>query len=117
MSGKRRKPHARQRLRSARPRAGALKDRIVRQLTGRQQLVYDLTLAGLPIKQIAVRLGITARTVRNHRELIFRKLGVHCAIELAARFARRQLDAPSPAVASDGADGGGATIRGRRYIT
>jgi two-component system CheB/CheR fusion protein len=39
----------------------------------RQRQILDLVLAGFPSKNIAVDLGISRRTVDNHRAAIMRK--------------------------------------------
>jgi two-component system, chemotaxis family, CheB/CheR fusion protein len=44
-------------------------------LTSRQRQILDLVLAGHPSKNIAVDLGISQRTVDNHRAAIMRKTG------------------------------------------
>ena len=44
-------------------------------LTPRQRQILDLVLAGQPSKNIAVDLGISQRTVDNHRAAIMRKTG------------------------------------------
>jgi DNA-binding CsgD family transcriptional regulator len=44
-------------------------------LTLRQREILDLVLAGHPSKNIAVDLGISQRTVDNHRAAIMRKTG------------------------------------------
>jgi two-component system CheB/CheR fusion protein len=44
-------------------------------LSRRQRQVMDLVLAGHPNKNIAADLGISQRTVENHRALIMRKTG------------------------------------------
>jgi two-component system CheB/CheR fusion protein len=47
----------------------------VSSLTARQRQVLDLVLAGHPSKNIAADLGISQRTVDNHRAAIMRKTG------------------------------------------
>jgi two-component system, chemotaxis family, CheB/CheR fusion protein len=44
-------------------------------LTARQRQILDLVLAGNPSKNIAADLGISQRTVDNHRAAIMRKTG------------------------------------------
>ena len=44
-------------------------------LTGRQRQILDLVLAGHPSKNIAADLGISQRTVDNHRAAIMKKTG------------------------------------------
>jgi len=46
------------------------------QLTPRQRQILDLIVAGLPNKNIASDLGISQRTVENHRAEVMRKSGV-----------------------------------------
>jgi len=50
-------------------------DRFVMELTPRQLEVMNLVLAGHPSKNIAADLGISQRTVENHRAAIMRKAG------------------------------------------
>lgn len=52
-------------------------------LTERQQHVCDLLVLGLSSKEISARLGISPRTVEEHRAEVFRKMGVRNAVELA----------------------------------
>ena len=47
----------------------------VASLTNRQRQILDLVLAGHPSKNIAADLGISQRTVDNHRAAIMRKTG------------------------------------------
>ena len=47
----------------------------VASLTARQRQIMDLVLAGHPSKNIAADLGISQRTVDNHRAAIMKKTG------------------------------------------
>jgi len=47
----------------------------VASLTSRQRQILDLVLAGHPSKNIAADLGISQRTVDNHRAAIMKKTG------------------------------------------
>src|SRR5260370_39144914 len=56
-------------------------------LTARQRQIMDLVLAGHPSKNIAADLGISQRTVENHRAAVMKKTGSHslsALIRLAA---------------------------------
>ena len=44
-------------------------------LTARQRQIMELVLAGHPSKNIAADLGISQRTVENHRAAVMKKLG------------------------------------------
>jgi two-component system CheB/CheR fusion protein len=52
-------------------------------LTSRQLEIMDLVLAGHPSKNIAADLGISQRTVENHRAAVMRKMGAKSLPELA----------------------------------
>ncbi|WP_457797234.1 response regulator transcription factor [Methylocystis sp. S23] len=52
-------------------------------LTARQRQILELVLAGHPSKNIAADLGISQRTVENHRAAIMKKLGVKSLPALA----------------------------------
>jgi len=52
-------------------------------LTRRQRQVMELVLAGQPSKNIAVDLGISQRTVENHRAAIMKRTGSKCLPALA----------------------------------
>jgi two-component system CheB/CheR fusion protein len=55
----------------------------IARLTARQQQIMDMVLAGAPSKIIAADLGISQRTVENHRAVIMRKTGARSLPELA----------------------------------
>lgn len=73
----------------------AAKDSI-RQLTPRQHQIMDMVLAGHPSKNIASDLGISQRTVENHRSSIMQKTGAKSLPALA----RLVLAASSPVEAT-----------------
>ena len=52
-------------------------------LTARQHQIMNMVLAGHPSKNIAADLGISQRTVENHRAAIMRKAGTKSLPELA----------------------------------
>jgi DNA-binding CsgD family transcriptional regulator len=53
-------------------------------LTGRERQIGDLLLAGYASEAIALRLGISRHTVKDHRKNIFRKLRISSLAELFA---------------------------------
>ena len=55
----------------------------VAELTPRQHQVMDMVLAGHPSKNIAADLGISQRTVENHRAAVMHKMGAKSLPELA----------------------------------
>ena len=57
-------------------------------LTARETEILQLLAEGLSNKEIAQKASISAVTVRNHLEHIFRKLHVRCRTEAAAKFFR-----------------------------
>lgn len=58
----------------------------VANLTPRERQIMELVVAGDPSKNIAADLGISQRTVENHRASIMKKTGSKCIAALA-RFA------------------------------
>jgi DNA-binding NarL/FixJ family response regulator len=75
--------------------------RPVEQLTERERDVLALLAAGLPNKQIAVRLGISEKTVKGHLTSVFRRIGVDDRTQ-AALWAQQHglLDESGPTAAS-----------------
>jgi two-component system CheB/CheR fusion protein len=68
-------------------------------LTGRQRQIMDLVLAGHPSKNIAADLGISQRTVENHRAAIMARTGAKSLPELARlAIAASSTDAPEGVV-------------------
>ena len=66
-------------------------------LTPRQRQIMDLVLAGHPSKNIAADLGISQRTVENHRASIMKKTGTKslpALARLALAAAAHEADAP-----------------------
>ena len=61
-------------------------------LTPRQHQIMELVLAGHPSKNIAADLGISQRTVENHRASIMKKTGSKSVPALARSGARRCLE-------------------------
>ncbi len=59
--------------------------RRIADLTDRQRQVLDMVLAGHPSKNIAADLGISQRTVENHRAEIMHRMGVKSIPELARK--------------------------------
>lgn len=54
-------------------------------LTDRQRRVRDLVVEGLSNKQIGETLGISTRTVEEHRKAVYDKLDVRNAVELVRK--------------------------------
>ncbi len=52
-------------------------------LTDRQHQIMKLVLAGFPSKNIAVDLGVSQRTVENHRASTMKRTGAKSLPELA----------------------------------
>jgi DNA-binding CsgD family transcriptional regulator len=69
-------------------------------LTSRQADILELVAAGLPDKQIALRLGVSRRTVRTHLEKLFAEHGVRSRAEAVALWLRRS-SAPPPSRPAD----------------
>ncbi len=63
----------------------------VRSLTDREIEILNLIAAGLTAKEVADRMGITYKTVENHKQRIFGKLGVQNQAHAVAVAFRRGL--------------------------
>jgi two-component system CheB/CheR fusion protein len=74
-------------------RAGAADD--IARLTQRQREILDMVLAGQPSKNIAADLGISQRTVENHRAAIMRRTGAR-SLPALARLALAAAGNPPP---------------------
>jgi two-component system CheB/CheR fusion protein len=66
---------------------------LIASLTPRERQVLDLVIEGRPNKQMAHVLGISQRTVENHRAAVMKKLGARSLSQLV----RLTLDALPPA--------------------
>ena len=55
-------------------------------LTTRQREISDLIAKGWSNKEIGHKLGISRRTVEDHRGAIYDKLGVRNAVELTRKI-------------------------------
>jgi DNA-binding CsgD family transcriptional regulator len=55
-------------------------------LTGREREVAMLAATGLSSPQVAQSLGISTRTVDNHLQQVYRKLGISSRRELSVAF-------------------------------
>src|ERR1700757_2327411 len=66
-------------------------------LTGRQRQIMRLVLAGHPSKNIPADLGISQRTVENHRAAVMKKTGSH---SLSALIRLALAPAPGAGAAS-----------------
>jgi DNA-binding CsgD family transcriptional regulator len=68
-------------------------------LSAREKQVTQLLLRGCGSPQIALRLGISRHTVKDHRKQIFRKLGIGALAQLFALFRRphpQSFELPPP---------------------
>lgn len=61
------------------------------ELTARERQILSLVASGNSNKEIAKRLGVSAKTVDNHRTNLMRKLDVHSVAELLSYALREGL--------------------------
>jgi two-component system nitrate/nitrite response regulator NarL len=62
-----------------------------RPLTRRERELVAEIAAGASNKTIAARFGVSQQTVRNQLSTLFRKLNVSSRLELAVKFANRDV--------------------------
>src|SRR3954452_18497875 len=74
-------------------------------LTEREREVLRMVGTGHTTREIAVRLGISAKTVENHKHRIFSKLGVHNQAHAVSIAMRAGILTPGSVVASRAAAG------------
>lgn len=63
-------------------------------LTPREREVFEAVASGLVTKEIARRLGISARTIDVHRSRIMQKLGIESPLQLASVLASLKSTRP-----------------------
>jgi two-component system CheB/CheR fusion protein len=73
-------------------------------LTARQRQIMDLVLAGQPSKNIAADLGISQRTVENHRASIMKKTGAKSLPALARLALAAATSAVKDEISKDNAN-------------
>jgi DNA-binding NarL/FixJ family response regulator len=61
-----------------------------RHLSNRETQIASHISAGLTSREIAAKLGIADNTVRTHRDSLYRKVGVHNAVQLANYWLRER---------------------------
>jgi len=61
------------------------------QLTPRETEIFNLSAAGVPLKQIAARLQLSQRTVEKHRSNIMRKTETHSMMEAILKIRRKEV--------------------------
>ncbi|MDQ1397337.1 MAG: hypothetical protein QOG64_2596, partial [Acidimicrobiaceae bacterium] len=61
-------------------------DEVVGELTSREREIAVMAAGGLVSKEIAARLSVAVRTVDNHLQRVYVKLGVNGREELASRL-------------------------------
>jgi DNA-binding NarL/FixJ family response regulator len=59
---------------------------LLRSLTSRERLVLKFAAEGVPMREIARRLGLSQHTVRTHMQNLYAKLGAHSRLDVV-RFA------------------------------
>lgn len=72
-------------------RAGVVALSVVQRLTRRELRVCELLVQGLSNRAIGTQLGISERTVKNHVQSVFVKLGAHNRAEVVRRALTGQV--------------------------
>jgi two-component system, NarL family, invasion response regulator UvrY len=67
------------------------------QLSPREFEVLRLLVVGMPLRDIAVQLGLTPKTVANHQSILRQKLGAETAVQLLQEAARLGITEQRPA--------------------
>ena len=75
--------------------AQAVKDRLNR-LTPREREVLDLVVGGKPTRQIALMLGLSHKTIDNHRANILEKMGASGVVDLVRFVFQADLNHNKP---------------------
>jgi DNA-binding NarL/FixJ family response regulator len=70
-------------------------DNLAGKLTNRELEIATMAAAGMPSREIAAKLVLSARTVDNHLQSVYAKLGVTSREDLG-KFLRRQSGARQP---------------------
>jgi two-component system response regulator DevR len=73
----------------ARVRGGPLKDPLTKHLTPKEEQILELVGEGLTNRQIAERLALAEKTVKNYVSILLGKLGVESRTQAAVLAARR----------------------------
>jgi FixJ family two-component response regulator len=72
-------------------------------LTPREFEVFRLVIAGLANKEIGAELGVTLRTIKEHRARVMQKIGVLSVAELVRLAQKASVAPPQPGIAPKGA--------------
>ncbi|NUS41478.1 MAG: response regulator transcription factor [Terrabacter sp.] len=72
-------------------RQGSDKDALTKHLTPKEEQVLSLVAEGLTNRQIAERLGVAEKTVKNYVSTLLAKLGVESRTQAAVMAARRPM--------------------------
>ena len=64
-------------------RGGATDEAVTAALSAREREIATLAATGITSREIGARLFVSTRTVENHLQHVYAKLGVSCRAELA----------------------------------